>query len=183
MNVLGESARTASRQAGMPVPPGSSPAPDILRVAHPPNEPYLVDSEARCLPAPMKTLPLLLLLIAGGLTGCETTSAKAPRHVRARVTFYNPHEDKYGSKIAIGGRAHEGTTMAAPSCMPFGLQVNVPQLRGHVGTGNFVIQDRGSALEKAYRRGQLRLDVYVSTRAKLAQCRRGLPEYMEATIQ
>ncbi len=101
----------------------------------------------------------------------------------ARVTFYDRHEDRFGSRIAIGGRAHEGTTMAAPAVIPFGTPVTVPALDGVVGDGCFVIQDRGTALEKAYRRGQLRLDVYVASRKKLRQLKYGEPEYMEAEIK
>ncbi len=111
------------------------------------------------------------------LCGCATQHPGRPVSRTARVTFYNPHEDKFGSRIAIGGRAHEGTTMAAPAVIPFGKHVMVP------GLGSFVIQDRGSALERAYRRGELRLDVYVKTRKRTRQLQYGMPEYMEVEIQ
>lgn len=103
---------------------------------------------------------------------------------RARVTFYDPHEDRFGSRIAIGGRAREAVTMAAPSVIPFGARVRVPLLAGHVGDGSFLIQDRGTALEKAYfRHGVLRLDVYVASRSKRRHLQFAMPEYMDAEIQ
>lgn len=121
-------------------------------------------------------LVVLLLCSCAPLTPCS-------HKTMVRVTFYGPHEDRFGSRIAIGGRAREGVTMAAPAAIPFFKQVCVPQLAGRVGQGNFVIQDRGSALEKAFRHGQLRLDVYVTSRKRLRQLQYELPEYMEAEIK
>jgi 3D (Asp-Asp-Asp) domain-containing protein len=123
-----------------------------------------------------------LALIGVSLCSCATQSPgnrhpRNPKSQTARVTFYNPHEDRFGSRVAIGGRAHEGTTMAAPAAIPFGTHVSVP------GLGEFVVQDRGSALEKAYRRGELRLDVYVATRKRMRQLQYGMPEYEEVEIQ
>lgn len=130
----------------------------------------------------MKQLYFLLLLCC--LSGCETIHvAGHHQRFRPRVTFYSPHEDRFGSRIAIGGRAHEGRTMAAPSALPFHQHVNVPGLKGVVGNGHFEIQDRGTALEQAYQHGQLRLDIYVASRAKLNRLKRNQPEYMEATFE
>lgn len=131
-------------------------------------------------------MKFLLCLFCGViLTGCESGYAlrSNAKKAYARVTFYNPHEDRFGSRVACGGRAHEGETMAAPAVFAFDTRVNVPALCGHVGNGNFVIQDRGTALERAYRRGQLRLDVYVASRAKMARLCHDMPEYMEVEMQ
>jgi hypothetical protein len=122
------------------------------------------------------------LLFALLFTSCAPLPHCPPKTM-ARITFYGPHEDHFGSRIAIGGRAHEGTTMASPKAIAFNTSVSVPALAGVVGNGCFVIQDRGSALEKAYRHGQLRLDVYVASRKRLRQLKYGEPEYMEAEIQ
>ncbi len=84
----------------------------------------------------------------------------------------------------MGGRAHEGTTLAAPQVIPFNTVVEIPGLRGVVGCcGHFVIQDRGSALEKAYRHGELRLDAYVKTRKRVHQLQYGEPEWMEVEFE
>jgi 3D (Asp-Asp-Asp) domain-containing protein len=117
------------------------------------------------------------------LCSCAPLPPSTPKTTKARVTVYDRFEDKFGSRIAIGGRAREGTTAAAPATIPFGTQVNVPALAGVVGTGHFNVQDRGSALEKAYRHGELRLDIYVASRAKLRRLSHTLPEFMEVSFQ
>lgn len=125
------------------------------------------------------------VLVGLFLPGCKTppvTSAPVSS-IRARVTIYNPYEDRFHSRVAIGGRAREGVTMAAPSAFAFGSKVTVPQLSGVVGNGQFIVEDRGTALERAYRHGQIRLDVYVSTRSKLRQLKYELPEFMDATVE
>ena len=129
---------------------------------------------------------LVLALIGLAVAGCETTApVSALRKVKARVTFYNKHEDKFGSRIAMTSafRACEGRTMAAPRVLPFNTRVMVPQLVGIVGDGKFNIEDRGGALESAYRHGQLRLDVYVASRAKFRRLKYEMSEYMEAIIE
>ncbi len=127
----------------------------------------------------------LLTLALIVLGGCQATVQTPKRTVRARVTLYDSYHDKYGSRIAMTNklRAIEGRTMAAPSAIAFNTRVTLPLLAGIVGNGKFNIEDRGSALEKAYRRGQLRLDVYVANRKKCRQLGVSLPEVMEATIE
>lgn len=130
----------------------------------------------------MKPCNLVTLALLLCFTSCATPHPKPSKQL-ARVTYYDAHEDRFGSKLAIGGRAHEGWTMAAPSVIPFHKWVTVPDLKGVVGKGVFEIQDRGTALERAYRRGELRLDVFVANRAKLRMCKNYLPETMEVIIQ
>ena len=131
-------------------------------------------------------LAIALFSVVVLFTGCQSASnTAAKRTIRARVTFYHPHEDHYGSRIAMTKRfrAQEGRTMAAPKVLPFQTHVVVPQLNGIVGDGSFNIEDRGGALERYYRRGQLRLDVYVASRRKMRRLEYGMPEYMEVVIE
>jgi hypothetical protein len=131
----------------------------------------------------------LALLAAAFLTACGTTSnhhVQPVAHRSARVTYYHKSEDRRnGSRIAMTShfRALEGRTMAAPSVVPFRASVLVPQLNGIVGNGQFTIEDRGSALEKAYRQGELRLDIYVASRKKMNWCKAHLPEVMAVIMQ
>lgn len=131
--------------------------------------------------------PLTSVVLTALAALCLCSCAEVPQQprsktVRARVTFYSKHEDKYGSRIAIGGRAKEGLTVAAPRALAFGTKVSLPQVNGIVGNGHFEIQDRGSALEKAYRHGQLRIDIYVASMARMRSLGRTMPEYMEAEL-
>jgi hypothetical protein len=92
-----------------------------------------------------------LLLVLGALffSACQAVPQRtSAKHIQARITYYSAHEDKYGSKIAMGGRAKEGITCAAAPGHPFGQHVVIPKLAGVVGDGTFVVQDRGSAVTK-----------------------------------
>jgi 3D (Asp-Asp-Asp) domain-containing protein len=96
----------------------------------------------------------------------------------ARVTFYYPHEDRFGATLCGGGKAKEGLTIAAPSAIRLGTAVQIPRIKGIVGAGKFVVQDRGRKLESEFRHGRLRLDVYVATLSKLRWCAAHIPEYL-----
>jgi 3D (Asp-Asp-Asp) domain-containing protein len=92
--------------------------------------------------------PYLPLIAALSLSGCAevATTSRPATHTIARITYYSAHEDKFGSRTANGGRAHEGVTCAAAPWHPFGTKVIIPKLAGLVGEGKFVVQDRGSAV-------------------------------------
>lgn len=123
-------------------------------------------------------LALVYVVIGLLLGGCVPTMPLHYHYITvARVTYYCQYEDRFGSRTACGGRAREGLTLAAPKVIPFGTPVVIP------GLGSFTCQDRGRALEKAYRHGQLRLDIYVASRARLRRLQFGMPEYMEAEIE
>jgi hypothetical protein len=131
----------------------------------------------------MTTKLLRLSSAALLLAGCTT----APLHraqltaTTARVTFYSRGEDKYGSKIASGGRATEGRTVAMEKSIPFGTPVVIPFLRGVVGGGEFVCEDRGRDVNKrkaSYGKYPV-IDVYCANPAKRRRLSYELPEYME----
>jgi hypothetical protein len=122
------------------------------------------------------TLILLTIVLPCLLIGCAETQESA-RSLRsdargalehgqklwARVTYYGKHEDRFGSKVAQGGRAKEGVTVAASPKWHFGQPLRIPALAGKVGNGNFTVQDRGTAVaRKKASHGQSEVfDVYL----------------------
>jgi hypothetical protein len=119
------------------------------------------------------------------LSGCGTVAVGTHAHVfRTRVTFYHAREDRFGAHTASGVRATEGRTVAAGRWLPFGKQVIIPQLRGIVGTGQFVVEDRGRDVErKKASHGILPVvDVFVSSRAKYLYCRNYCAPVMEVLL-
>lgn len=107
---------------------------------------------------------LLILFILAGLM----SSAAAENFFYARITFYTD-DPKYGKKTASGKIAQEGKTVAAAKRKKFGTKLRIPALTGVVGDGNFLVQDRGPALEKRIAsKGKLPvIDVYVTSKAKV----------------
>jgi 3D (Asp-Asp-Asp) domain-containing protein len=115
------------------------------------------------------------------LSGCAVTPHK--HALRARITFYNAHEDKYGSRIAAGGRAVEGRTVAAAKVIPFGTCVEIPKLAGIVGDGKFVVEDRGRDVERAKAgHGLPVIDVFVASRRQYRRCRDYCDPVMEIVM-
>ncbi len=84
--------------------------------------------------------------------------------------------------IIIGAalRAIEGITLAAPKQIPFGTRVSFPQLRGVVGTGKFVVQDRGAGASILH--SPEWFDVFVDNKQRMKQFMR-LPEFLEYEIE
>jgi hypothetical protein len=102
---------------------------------------------------------------------------------RARITFYHPHEDKWGTKLATGGQAQEGRTIAAARSFPFGMCIEIPKLAGVCGDGKFVVEDRGRDVQSAKAgHGLPVFDIYVATRQRYNWCRKFLPPIMEVVI-
>jgi len=112
---------------------------------------------------------------------CTTPSPRVSPAV-ARVTFYCPKEDKWGSRIASSkrARAKEGLTIAAERAFPFGTRVHIPRLWGIVGDGHFVVQDRGTAVQarKASYGSVPVFDIYVASRKKMKRLLGTLPDYL-----
>lgn len=119
------------------------------------------------------------------LTSCAVipTTGLNGRKGTARVTIYNKHEDRWHDRIASSSkaRAKEGLTIAAEKSFAFGTRILIPLLRGIVGSGSYIVQDRGSAVEerKASRGRCPVFDVYVASRKRMKQLVRMLPEYMD----
>lgn len=108
-----------------------------------------------------------------------------PEAFVARVTFYTD-DDIYGDKVADPKtkRAKEGVTVATAKDIPFGTRLRIPDLNGVVGDGDFIVQDRGSHVQKRVAsRGKTPIvDVYVSSNSKLKSCKTKLPEYMVVQV-
>jgi len=135
----------------------------------------------------MKNILLALVSIVV-ITGCSAPNMKAqpPNKIRARITYYNAHEDKWGARLASGnGRAKEGVTVAAHPIFNFGTQITIPGLRGYVGAGLFTVQDRGSAVtrKKASHGNEFVFDVFLNkTRKATAAFANKMPAYMDVIV-
>jgi 3D (Asp-Asp-Asp) domain-containing protein len=117
------------------------------------------------------------------LASCESYNQSHKTKKLARVTFYNKHEDKYGSRIAASTtrRARVAETVAAEACcFPFGKRICIPDLSGIVGDGIFTVEDRGSAVNKRVAsRGKYPVfDIYAGTRKQMRQWANQVPPYL-----
>jgi hypothetical protein len=130
------------------------------------------------------TKPFFAVLLCCCLSGCGTVTTRTPRVFRARITFYRPGEDRYGVRTASGHRAHEGRTIAAGWWAPYGLKVMIARLKGVVGNGNFVVEDRGRDVErmKASKGTLPVVDVFVASRAKYRRCVRSCESVMDVLL-
>lgn len=102
-----------------------------------------------------------------------------------RITYYCGL-DKWGNLVADPKTkvATAGITVAAHPDFSFGQKIEIPALKGHVGDGKFIVQDRGSAVtkKKAARGKAYVFDVYVKTAAEMHRNSNRLPEYMDVYI-
>jgi len=107
------------------------------------------------------------------------------KKIRARITYYFP-EKIYGTKVAQRGvkKAVVGRTIAAHPVFAFGTKIIIPKLKNKVGCGEFIVQDRGSAVtrKKASHGKNYVFDVYVSSREEMNHLARTMPEYMEVIL-
>ena len=123
------------------------------------------------------------------IASCGDTVAPADisekKYVLMRVTYYTT-DRYYGNKVAWSKVkvAKKGTTVAAHPRLPFGTKVVIPQLNGVVGTGQFVVQDRGTAVtRKVASRGKTDvLDVFVDCKQELKRLARTMPGYMKVYV-
>jgi 3D (Asp-Asp-Asp) domain-containing protein len=135
----------------------------------------------------MKTALLIFSLMV--LPVCSEQQVIIPeheikQHFKARITYYNP-DSYYGSKVACPKtpRAIKGITVAAHPDFKFGTKVYIPKLKGVVGDGHFIVQDRGSAVtskKAAYGKGYV-FDVYIST-SSIRDLTRQVPMWMDVYI-
>ena len=114
---------------------------------------------------------ILLAAAAALLAGCAAPkpSVVVPTHL-VRVTYFAGD-----STTASGVRPRTNYTAAAPSCIPFHARIKLP-------IGQFIVEDRGTALESAMKRGQIRVDIFVPTAADVARMSHSLPEFMPAEV-
>lgn len=105
----------------------------------------------------------------------------------ARVTFYNKHEDEYGNRIASSNkrRARRGYTCAAESAFSFGTIVKIPWLARLLGAETYVVEDRGSAVEKRKAsHGTVPVfDIYVDSKRETKLLAAIVPPYLPYEIQ
>jgi len=127
------------------------------------------------------------MLMALFLTACSTVNTKGhmPEKSRmhlnpipalsetqkvlvARITYYNKREAGGDRLASSNQRAKEGVTVAAHPNFAFGTKLVIPALKGKVGNGEFVVQDRGSAVtsKKASHGKAYVFDVYVNANTR-----------------
>lgn len=97
----------------------------------------------------MKIIVAIILTLS--TLGCESTGKQTKYGIKkqTRVTYYCACEDRrWGSRTASGVRAKAGVTVAAGKSVPFGTSVRIPGLASVFGDPDFVVQDRGSAVDK-----------------------------------
>ena len=127
----------------------------------------------------MKTFFLLFGTIL--VIGCDTMPRYPHGKRKVRVTFYARGEDKWGSKTASGVRAKPGVTVAAEHSVPFGTRVRIPALVPIFGDGDFVVQDRGSAVESRKASGGLLpvIDVFAGDKRTMKRLAAIMPPILE----
>ncbi|BDS07539.1 hypothetical protein NT6N_25790 [Oceaniferula spumae] len=115
----------------------------------------------------------------------DTDSKTKLVKIRARITYYSIGQDKWGALNACPKtkKSKIGVTVAAHPKFKFGTKLSIPKLKGIVGDGIFLVQDRGGAVtRKIASRGKYYVfDVFVtpSQRRKYAN---QLPEYMDVYV-
>lgn len=141
-------------------------------------------------------MKIINLVISGALLLCSAScagsvrtadktkvvnSAKYSKSYKARITYYST-DGKWGNRVACQNtkRAKEGITVAAHPDFKFGTKIFIPSLKGKIGDGNFIVQDRGGAVtsKKASRGRAYVFDIYVKTHSKISKFARANPEYM-----
>lgn len=114
----------------------------------------------------MKTIVAALLGLL--LVGCSSLPVSVHSPMKARITWYSNHEDKYGWHTASGAHATEGRTVAAHPNFKFGTKLFIPALKPIIGSSVFIVEDRGSDVtrRKAATHGEYVFDVYINARNK-----------------
>lgn len=127
------------------------------------------------------TLSLSLMVLGNAYASIPKTATK----IRARITYYYP-ESPWWSAVACRKtkKAKSGMTIAAHPDFPFGTKIVIPKLKDKIGNGEFVVQDRGSAVTRkraAGGKGYV-FDVFVSSRASLLQLIGSTNDWMDVYI-
>ena len=105
---------------------------------------------------------------------------------KARVTYYST-DAKWGNRVACQQAkfAKEGISVAAHPMFKFGTKLEIPALKGIIGDGEFIVQDRGPAVTKkvASRGKTLVYDVYVASHAKIRKMKTAVPDYVDVIVK
>lgn len=101
-------------------------------------------------------------------------------------TYYYP-QAPYWSKVCDKNvkKAIEGITVAAHPDFKLGQKIAIPTLRNRVGSGEFIVQDRGSAVTKkkaSHNKGYV-FDVFVQSNSKSKKLIKSLPMWMIVYIK
>ena len=134
---------------------------------------------------------LMVIVSVIGITflsaGCATpppshavAATPVSRTVKARITYYTGHHER----VAMGGRAVQGRSVAAHPDRPFKTQVKIPELYKYLGDDQFRVEDRGPAVtaRKASHGKAEVFDVFVSTKKQMRYLEKNAPEIMQVTI-
>jgi 3D (Asp-Asp-Asp) domain-containing protein len=120
------------------------------------------------------------------LTPCYSAEKLIGNVYTARITYYST-DGKWGTRVACqrSKRAKEGVSVAAHPNFKFGTKLYIPELKGKIGDGNFIVQDRGSAVtsKKASRGKAYVFDIYVTSHSKIHRFAHSQPEYMKVYVQ
>ena len=116
----------------------------------------------------------------------KESAGKVVETYKARITYYTVGEDRFGSRVADPSvrRAKPGVTIAHHPRYKFGTRVRIPELKGFVGDGEFIVQDRGSAVtrKKASHGKTYVIDVFVKDKKTMKYLMRNRPMYMKVYI-
>jgi hypothetical protein len=132
-----------------------------------------------------RSMKKFLILCMALFSLSQLGSAKETTTYRARVTYYS-NDGIWGNRVACqkAKTAKEGISVAAHPNFKFGTMLTIPALKGIVGDGEFVVQDRGPAVtRKVAARGKTYVfDVYVSSFAKIHKLKTQVPDYVDVIV-
>jgi hypothetical protein len=134
-----------------------------------------------------KFIGVMSVVFAGLSLGILQSSEEKRKYkkIKARITYYTS-DKKYGIRVADPKTKYaiEGITAAAHTNFKFGSVISIPHLKGKIGNGNFIVQDRGSAVnsKKAARGRGYVFDVYVKNHTKLKQMAETMPMWMDVIV-
>lgn len=115
----------------------------------------------------------------------STSEPEYSKEYTARITYYST-DSKWGDRVACqrSKRAKEGVTVAAHPDFKFGTKVYIPGLKGKIGDGTYIVQDRGGAVtsKKASRGKAYVFDIYVSSHSKIRRFAHSQSEYMKVYV-
>jgi 3D (Asp-Asp-Asp) domain-containing protein len=134
---------------------------------------------------------ILLTILLSSCSVVDQKNSNTPKttweKVRARITYYSPYQDKWGSKVADPNTsvAKKGITVAAHPKFKFGTEIHIPELKNTFGNKGFIVQDRGSAItsKKASKGKYYVFDVFVSSNAEIKKMCKKYPPYMDVYIK
>lgn len=124
---------------------------------------------------------VVIAIILVWLLGCAapiitTPIAKQKHYSKARITYYTGKHEK----VAMGGSAIQGQSVAAHPKFPFHTKVVIPELYQYLGETEYEVQDRGSAVtsRKASHGQSDVFDIFVKNYSTMKYLEKFAPEYM-----